>query len=72
MNLRPILVVAWLWLVPHEAAHAQDNRFHEELIADGFGYAFAAADLDADGDLDIAATAERGTNELRLRRNRAN
>jgi hypothetical protein len=57
MNLRPICVVVWLWMLSPEAAHSQENQFHEELIADGFGYAFAvaAADLDADGDLDLTA-----------------
>lgn len=57
MNLRPMNNVPLLCLALATAASAQDGRFHEELVADGFGYAFAvaAADLDADGDLDLTA-----------------
>lgn len=57
MNLRLMKIVAPLCLMFSATAGAQEIRFDEELIADGFGYAFAvaAADLDADGDLDLTA-----------------
>jgi hypothetical protein len=53
------------------AVKAPARRFSEHLIAGKYGYAFglAAADLDGGKRLDVAATAERGANEVRWWRN---